>query len=245
MGRSDVITEKQFALFYSSFWDALCPMTEEYVRTINGSVDRFAKPVRSDSLNQKRGLINELSFLLAGEAARTRQSPYALRVEEVEASADEALHHVSSLRAYNRQIVTVLDEDDTKEARVLAGRLLYFLRTVFDPPFEFQPRFPGCGLVEACSGDVFADETLIEVKAGGRNYRSVDLRQLLTYCALNFASKERSIGSLCLVNPRRGVYFNETLDRICEAIAGRPGTTVLAAIVDQLAEPYARYSAST
>ena len=236
-----MITEKHFALFYSSFWDSLCPMTEEYVRTINATAERFAKEVDSAASNQKRGLINELAFLIAGESSRTKESPHALPVEIVEASAAEALQHVSSLRAFNRNIVTVLDEDDTQEARVLAGRLLYFLQTVFVLPFEFQPRFTGCGVIEACTGDVFANETLIEVKAGGRNYRSVDLRQMLTYCALNFASKERSIGSLCLVNPRRGVYFIRSLNEICMAISGRSASVVLASIVDQLSEPYTRY----
>jgi hypothetical protein len=216
-------------------------MAEEYMRTINANTVRFARPAPSTAETQKRGLINELAFLIAGEASRTSTSPYALTVESIVASTLEALAHVVSLRALNRKIVTILDEDDAMEARVLAGRLLYFLRTVFDPPVVFQPRFAGCGLVEACDGDVFAEATLIEVKAGDRNYRSIDLRQVLTYCALNFASKQRDIASVCLVNPRRGVYFLRSLDQICGAISGHSEATVLAAIVEYLSEPYARY----
>lgn len=236
-----MITEKHFAIYYSAFWDSLCPMAEEYVRTINADAERFAKPAKSTSDKQKHGLINELAFLMAVESSRSGTSPYALPVETVEESAMEALHHVASLRAYNRKIITILDDDDTTDARALAGRLLYFLRTIFEPPFVFQPQFAGCGLVEACHGDVLAEATLIEVKAGDRNYRSVDLRQALTYCALNFASKQRDIDSLCLVNPRRGLYLIKTLDEISGAIAGRSESSLLAAIVEQLSEPYGRY----
>lgn len=216
-------------------------MAEEYVRTINSTATRFAKEVRSYTLPQKRGLINELAFLIAAESYLESISPYVLDIETIEESAAIALKHVASLRAYNRKIVTILDEDDIQEGRVLAGRLLYFLRRAFQGPLEFQPTFAGCGIVETCQGDVLVGKTLIEVKAGARNYRSIDLRQLLTYCALNFASKTRDISSICLVNPRRGLYIVKTIDEVCASMAGRSESVVLATIVDQLSEPSTRY----
>jgi hypothetical protein len=39
--------------------------------------------------------------------------------------------------------------------------------------------------MESCQGDILNNETLIEIKAGERGILSSDIKQIITYCALN------------------------------------------------------------
>jgi hypothetical protein len=127
------------------------------------------------------------------------------------------------------------------EAVVLAERLQEFFAKASQTPMTIFPSFPGCGWLEQCEGDVFADGVLFEVKAGERSFRSADVRQLLCYCGLNFASKPYEIVDVCLVNPRTGRYVSENLERMCQRLSGRPATEVLADIVEYVSEPPGRY----
>lgn len=70
-----------------------------------------------------------------------------------------------------------------------------------------KPKFSGLGKLNTCEGDVFADGTLYEVKAGGRPFRSLDLRQLILYLTLNRFSGQYDIQNLGLYNPRQGFHF--------------------------------------
>jgi hypothetical protein len=90
-----------------------------------------------------------------------------------------------------------------------------------------SPQFEGCGIVDTCVGDVLIGPVLYEVKAGDRPVRSIDIRQLLTYAALNFAKKHRPIDRIGLVNPRLGKFFEIDLDTLCEEVGGGDGPSEL------------------
>ena len=62
-------------------------------------------------------------------------------------------------------------------------------------------------------------EELWEVKSGDRHFRQTDIRQVLTYCALNYASRTRVIDRFSLVNPRAGVIACGTVDDLARAVA--------------------------
>lgn len=68
-----------------------------------------------------------------------------------------------------------------------------------------------------------------------------DLRQVLIYCALNFAAKGYDISSVCLVNPRAGTYVEEDVEFLCRAASGASAVEVLAAIVEYCSESQDRY----
>jgi hypothetical protein len=85
---------------------------------------------------------------------------------------------------------------------------------------EVSPVFPGCGIIDECVGDVYFSNSLYEVKAGARLFRSIDVRQLLTYAALNKAAPRRSLTEIGLFNPRSGVAFTAPLEEICVEVAG-------------------------
>src|SRR5262249_39484161 len=153
------------------------------------------------------GLVNELAFRLFVASARSDIPPADLAPETVAASIDGATSHIRHMRQLSRTPITDPTSPQLVEAIALAERhLLFFQR---EQGTTLLPVFPGCGWVMECAGDVLAGSTLFEVKAGQRGFRSIDLRQMLVYCALNFAAKTYDISTVCLVNPRTGTFAEE------------------------------------
>lgn len=77
--------------------------------------------------------------------------------------------------------------------------------------------------MQSCTGDIQIGDTLVEVKAGNRNFRGPDIRQLLVYAALNFFSSGNMYKNICLVNPRTGKYVLYDLDEISYLLSGKTG----------------------
>ena len=73
---------------------------------------------------------------------------------------------------------------------------------------------------QQCKADVLFGETLYDIKAGDRDFRLVDVRQLITYCALNHAVSNYTINKVGVVNPRLGVFFNVGVDELVEGMTG-------------------------
>jgi hypothetical protein len=84
-----------------------------------------------------------------------------------------------------------------------------------------EPIFPGCGIVDTCKGDLIVSDTLFEVKAGDRKFRSVDIRQLITYATLNQIAKRFRIDRIGLFNPRIGISVTIPVDDLCFEISGK------------------------
>lgn len=94
-----------------------------------------------------------------------------------------------------------------------------------------EPVFAGCGFIDTCRGDVLVETTLFEVKAGDRLFRSVDVRQLVTYAALNLASRQHEIRQVGLFNPRVGIRATVDIDELCFEVSGKDAITLLTEIV--------------
>jgi len=69
-------------------------------------------------------------------------------------------------------------------------------------------------------------------KAGDRNFKISDLRQLITYLSLNFNSKQFQINNIALVNPRTGLKYEATIPFLIESCSGRKPVDVFSDIVD-------------
>jgi hypothetical protein len=124
------------------------------------------------------------------------------------------------VRREDESIFSPLNEQETLESKEIAKSLsLYFSRTK-EISLTFWPEFPGCGIIQQCKGDIIQGNNLIEVKAGDRTFRITDLRQLLTYCCLNFASKKYDLHSVTLLNPRRGVFYETSIAALVTACTG-------------------------
>ena len=234
-------SEKRFALSHSGFWNALLPMEEPYIRTHNARLNTFAHFLPSVVPADQRGVVNECAFLLFVSALRDSVLPSDLSKETIAECAGEALRHIARMRQFSRVPATPVTEMGMRDAKVLASRLTSYFNS---KPWELlrtKPFFPGCGWVDDSEGDVLGDRTLFEIKAGERQFRGTDVRQLLCYCALSFSAKVYDITTICLINPRFGTYFQDDLETLCQKTAGMSAADVLGEIVNYVSEPFSRY----
>jgi hypothetical protein len=81
-------------------------------------------------------------------------------------------------------------------------------------------------LLDSCEGDVLAGAVLYEIKNVDREFRSLDLRQLLTYAFLDNLGGTRRFSAVGLVNARRGVYFRASVERVCRGVAAASAAEV-------------------
>jgi hypothetical protein len=184
-----------------------------------------------------------LAFLLFVEAARTGQADgRALDAEILAACSARAVAHVKRMRAFHRRPPRPPGPAEIEEALQLASRTSAFFAHIHVQPETPLPIFPGCGWLDECHGDVLGAALLVEVKGGDRQFLSVDIQQVLTYAALNFAAKKYDIERVALVNARLGTYFTIGVEELCERLSGRSAIEVLSGIVDYVSEPASRYA---
>lgn len=78
------------------------------------------------------------------------------------------------------------------------------------PHLIFDPSFDGLGFLNSAEGDILFGDSLIEVKAGYRNFSVNDIRQLLVYLTLNHYSRSpHEINKVELYNPRMGAVLRQ------------------------------------
>lgn len=206
-----MISEKKFSSSYTSFWDSLAPMLTPYVNKVNRDwTERFARSVPFLEPEADRGLTNEVAFKLfeyhsLGDKVNFNKAVLEVRkrleridpeVKEAKFSKHEAIHILSNFKEFSAFINECPSE------------------------MIFHPKLNGCGLLRFCEGDLQFGNSICEVKAGDRNFRGVDFRQILTYAALKYFQDDSCFTYLYLLNPRRGVFFKEKLDLITYAISG-------------------------
>lgn len=228
-----MISEKRFATSYSSFWAETLPMATSYIRHRNQNLTQFDFELQESS-GENRGVVNELAFRFFAESQRRGTSIDNLEPETVRRATDSTVDFIGRFREYSRVTVPAPSEIGVIEAKKLAVRLGDFVCFRNPTNVNVAPVFPGCGWVDECAGDIFLDRVLYEVKSGGEPFRSRDLRQVLIYAALNAQSRAFSIMGVGLVNPRRGVFFEETLDELSIALSGRPATDLLTNIISYI-----------
>lgn len=233
-----MISEKKFALGFASFWNDAMPMGERFVRQQNLQLQRFTRPLWPDVPSRLRGVTNELGFQLFCKSRELGNMPLELPETVVSQLAEQSARFIRRFREYSRKEVAEATPEARREACELAERLAFFFGE-HEPqvPIVCKPAFPGCGRIDPCEGDALAGETLYEVKAGDRAFRTVDLRQVLCYCALNHAARRYSISRVGLVNPRVGVFFVHPLDWLCREVSGVASTELFAEILDFASQP--------
>jgi len=79
-----------------------------------------------------------------------------------------------------------------EESSALAKRMHAHLFRRREDRVVLNPRYDGCGIINACFGDAISDrEDLIELKDGDRPFRSYEFRQITIYGALHLNSTGR------------------------------------------------------
>ncbi|MHB0773167.1 TNF domain-containing protein [Bradyrhizobium sp. 5.13L] len=130
-----------------------------------------------------------------------------------------ATHRELRVQAGASDNVTEEELFDIEEQRNRLSRMFCFDRGL--DTLLIEPSFPGCGMIDAGKGDLIYSKALFEIKAGDRLFRSVDVRQLIIYSALNFVSNRFQIDSLGLFNPRVGISATISVDDLCTEISGK------------------------
>lgn len=202
-----MISERKFSIAYTSFWRGVTPSADNFVRHINLAAARYVPPHSGGAKAAINGVINETavrlakkSWLLGRGVIREKGVAEDIWAEVIEWLGDHPFAPAKMSDVAWRDVVIVADN------------VLDYLRVVGFSVVEFEPAFRGCGVVSKCSGDVLADDVLIEIKAGGRSFRSTDLRQLFVYFALARQAGDFRVKRLCLLNPRWGVAWVGSTD---------------------------------
>lgn len=225
-----MISEHEFASSYPSIWSQVAPLSIGYWKVENMLTTRDTLPVEARAATGMRGVVNETAFRafnLMFHSKAKRDNAAAL--EAVWACASESIEYVVRLAPRAKIEPPGFDDTCAHEAAKLAVQLLRFFPG--NQPTVLRPKFFGCGLISECEGDVMEGDCLYEVKAGDRAFRITDLRQLLIYSALAYASQSLGFSKIGLFNPRTGYTWVRTLDEVCKSIAGSRPADVLSTLV--------------
>lgn len=224
-----MIDAATFSSTYNAFWNEAAPMLEHFTRRLNlEHFDRFDVPMKSSKTGRK-ALIAELAFSIFVEKFRS-QGKSKNQIKLNENAWSETKRRLLPFLRQGVDLDAPLLKSEKIEVAEVEKRLIAFFTGDY-LPIVTRPLFRGCGFVDASEGDILTRSTLFEVKTVERSFRSADLRQLLTYAALNSASREVEIHAVGLVNPRRGVSFEMLVDELCIDISGRSAEDLFAMIV--------------
>ena len=229
-----MISEVAFCHDYSSFWRVAAPTTDLFVRRLNtGLYERDFRPMVTSTAPERRGFVNEVAFALFCGSVRARtawpsSAPTVIEIQEASASVRASLAHAGGRDESYRQDPTTDEATDICEQH--KRMMITFTVGVPIAQIVLAPAFSGCGIIDGCAGDVLVSSTLYEVKAGERFFRSIDIRQLLTYAALNYISRQYEISAVGLFNPRLGIRTVIGLDDLCFEVSGKDAVAMLAEI---------------
>jgi hypothetical protein len=215
------------------------PMGDRYWRNHNSFLEKFTTEYEGEGVKEIRGTVNELSFMVFCKLAEEDvDANLEKATEAARLLANEAIRYTLRFTQRTGGEHAPILQESLVEAATLALRQLHFFQSshLVGSWFKTRPKFKGCGILANCEGDVLTKDTLFEVKAGDRNFRIPDLRQLLTYSALANEADELTFSKIGLLNPRTGAFWIRDLDVVCRAISGVRSFDVFGKIVETLTE---------
>lgn len=221
-----MISELRFAKSYNSLWRSLAPTMELFVRKSNLRLYQRNWPtLRSEAAPGARSLINRVAFRSLSDAATVEASFHGkIRFIEDRTNIEAAEKALTGAR--------FLSNVDLDESMTLAKRMCSHLFHSRPDRITLNPRFEGCGIIDSCFGDAISDSGhIIELKDGDRPFRSYEFRQLSVYGALHLNSTGQLPPSVEVVNSRRGVSVELSIDTLAGEIAGQSGYDYLREVI--------------
>ncbi len=225
-----MISEKKFSSSFASFWQELLPSGEAVLRKINLEKSRFSPPLDSKVAADRRDLVNEIGFLLYKNSIINKLSPK--EIFNSEKQFDTICNQAIKIVGRFRGSIAAANGIEQNEAFKIANSLKEFFEQYKNAKIVISPDFAGCGFLDNCVGDVLSEKTLYEVKAGERNFRLVDIRQVFTYLALNYSSSAYEIKKVGFVNPRMGIYYNLEVNDLAIQLSGKSAIQVVSEIIE-------------
>jgi hypothetical protein len=227
-----MISERKLVASHSSFWREAMPLGDSFVRFMNSSYDRFNIPRESLLKSNRNSLVSELSFRLFNASVELGFDFFAAAPGNalIKSLTEKVEQYIARLDP--RVIISPMTAEEIVEAKYWARSLKFFtINVCAGKNILIEPKFYGCGIIDQCEGDILIGKTLWELKNVERDFRIADVRQLLTYCALNYASEQYQIESVGLVNARLGICFQINLTSLSTMAAAMSESELLGAIV--------------
>lgn len=225
-----MISETTFSGSYTSIWKSIAPTLDVFVRRANLNLyERVFPPLKSEVSPSRRAFVNELSFSVFCEvhADKINGEPIKSLAGYVVETSNSVMERLFVADGANVNLP--ISRAETKDIDHQVRRLIDFFSNF--KIVKTCPFFNGCGIIDNCRGDVLADDILYEIKAGERNFRSIDFHQIITYCALNYAANGHTIEQVGLFNPRVGISFIISLEEISLEISGKQAPDLMADVV--------------
>jgi len=239
-----MISEKEFAGGFTAFWAECLPLLNPQVLAEFNLMGTplaegrrgLVKPLASAGDSSNNDVIAETAFGLFAASVKVGKDVLTLAQDQalIKGIGDSAIERILGLRGYwmtKRHIINT----PTDQAVELAKRLEdFFAARPDERPITIQPRFKGCGVLDSCYGDILAARKLYESKMVARNMRSADLRQLLIYCVLNYCSQQYKIENFAVLNVRRAIVYEFSVDYLARRVSGRTAPELFHQIADFL-----------
>lgn len=229
-----MISEKQFIFNFNFFWNSLLPTSSLFLTRINEDLyERHFDYLQSPITGRRRSFISFISFQLFTLASKQKIQLIDYQYDHYKLIEGQFIKQFLELEEDDTELTSPLALQEYLEALSLANRLqAYFSKISNGNPLITNPLFKGCGFLNNCIGDVIVNETLYEIKMVNRNFRISDCKQILTYCALNYVSKQYKLNKVSLFNPRSGKLTIFNIDDFCLTLSGKPSTFLFGEIIE-------------
>ncbi len=216
-----MISVTELSRHYASLWKRTFPFINKLVRKLNLQKTTFFEKLESDIDASRRALVNEIGFRVFEKSVELEiNSIDDIDESTVKTISEKSCQYISGLEKTDS--IELPNSSENDEAIELAKRTKQFFNDYEKgSSLVVSPLFLGCGAVSSCFGDVLSGDTLYEIKAGEREFRVSDLKQLLLYCTLNFSNHNEDIQHIALVNPRLGIFVKLSLKESVELSSGK------------------------
>ena len=214
-----MISEKTFIKNYVGFWNALFPLRNTFVKGVNLKCSQRQTNIELSTQRRRFSFVSEVGFQIFA-LCKEQMIPVDAIVfkndlyQQVEDKCQKKFESFQDDDIAIRDSLSKIEFDD-------AMKIAQSLNRKFpESSIIVNPKFVGCSIIDTCYGDILTKDTLYEVKSVSRNFNISDFRQLITYCTLNYVSKQYNINSIGLYNPKRTMSYEIPLESFAYAVAG-------------------------
>ena len=234
-----MISEKQLAEYFDSFWQQHFPLLNPtFVRQFNSEKERLIEaggqailPVRMGKEVDRFDLVAELAFEIARETFQAR----------IGGAPDQSKAFRRALKKM-AAIIGLAEIPEPSPAEIAEANSLaavydvFFATVATSDAIIFRPRIKGAGILDEMESDFCSPTTLYEVKAVNRNLQSGDLRQVVCYLVAGLGSHQFAWTDYCIFNPRLAIYHTGKTEELLAYISGRTSHECIADVLDALME---------
>lgn len=203
-----MISEINFSKSYSSFWNEYTPWLNTYVEEVNADKTLYIEdPLFVDDESIYRSINSIVSFTRYKELLKGNDT-------QIGDYLQLAMGTINLFPRTNIETYTLTDANI--QAVIQISDRLY---KRYNKDIIVDPQFCGCGIIDNCSGDILKNEILVEIKAGKRKISATDIKQMITYYALNNHAHAFNIQEFELYNPRMGFLWKSNIQLLISDIS--------------------------